>query len=140
MSFVMTVEEREAFLADVHVGVLAVEREGRAPLAVPIWYDYRDGEILLWMERDTVKDRAIRKARRFSFAVQTEVPPYKYVTVEGSVAATDQAPTRAQATRIAGRYLPSNEVDGYVDAALGDSSLLIRMSPERWLSNDHSKI
>lgn len=52
---------------------------------------------------------------------------------------TAEAPTRGQATRIAGRYLPSNEVESYVDAALRDNSLLIRMRPERWLSNDHSK-
>src|SRR3712207_1792693 len=37
MSFVMTVEEREEFLAGVHVGVVAVDRLGRAPLATPVW-------------------------------------------------------------------------------------------------------
>jgi nitroimidazol reductase NimA-like FMN-containing flavoprotein (pyridoxamine 5'-phosphate oxidase superfamily) len=34
----MTPEEREEFVADVHVGILAIERESKAPLAVPIWY------------------------------------------------------------------------------------------------------
>jgi hypothetical protein len=44
MSLVMTVEERQAFLAQVHVAVVAVAGEdGRAPLAVPVWYDYRPG-------------------------------------------------------------------------------------------------
>ena len=32
----MSVAEREAFLADVHVGILAIERPGRGPLALPI--------------------------------------------------------------------------------------------------------
>jgi len=41
----MTPQEREAFLADVHVGVLAIEEPGRGPLALPVWYVYRDG---LW--------------------------------------------------------------------------------------------
>jgi nitroimidazol reductase NimA-like FMN-containing flavoprotein (pyridoxamine 5'-phosphate oxidase superfamily) len=54
-SFVMTASEREEFLSGVHVGVLAVERAGRAPLAVPVWYDYEPGgELLIWMARDTV--------------------------------------------------------------------------------------
>ena len=45
----MTLDEREQFLADVHVGVVAVERPGRAPLAVPIWYGYEPGgEVLVW--------------------------------------------------------------------------------------------
>jgi nitroimidazol reductase NimA-like FMN-containing flavoprotein (pyridoxamine 5'-phosphate oxidase superfamily) len=42
-SFMMTAAEREEFLSGVHVAVLAVERAGRAPLAVPVWYDYSPG-------------------------------------------------------------------------------------------------
>ena len=40
----MTKEERAAFLADVHVGVLAVDEPGRGPLSLPIWY-LVDGEV-----------------------------------------------------------------------------------------------
>jgi PPOX class probable F420-dependent enzyme len=139
-SFVMTAEEREAFLSGVHVGVLAVERAGRAPLAVPVWYDYSPGgELLIWMERDTVKDRAITAAGRLSLAVQDENPPYKYVTVEGPVVANDQPPTREQALRIAGRYWPEAEAKAYVDSALGERSVLVRVRPEKWLSNDQGK-
>ncbi|MFF2086877.1 pyridoxamine 5'-phosphate oxidase family protein [Nocardia sp. NPDC058176] len=135
----MTAAEREAFLSAVHVGVLAVGREGRAPLAVPIWYAYEDGEILLWMERDTVKDRSIRAAGRFSFVVQSETAPYRYVTAEGSVISADVAPTRAQALSITRRYLPEGDAAVYVDAALDEKSVLVRMRPEKWLSNDQSK-
>jgi PPOX class probable F420-dependent enzyme len=139
-SFVMTAEEREAFLSGLHVGVLAVERAGRAPLAVPVWYDYSPGgELLFWMERDTVKDRAITAAGRLSLAVQDENPPYKYVTVEGPVVANDQPPTREQALRIAGRYWPEAEANAYVDSALGERSVLVRVRPEKWLSNDQGK-
>ncbi|BBG00258.1 MULTISPECIES: pyridoxamine 5'-phosphate oxidase family protein [Pseudonocardia] len=139
MSFVMAPDEREAFLAGVHVGVLAVERDGRAPLAVPIWYDYRDGEILLWMHRGSAKDRAIRAAGRFSFTVQSETVPYRYVTAEGPVTAADRAPTRAEATAIAGRYLPDGEAAAFVGDGPDADSVLVRMRPERWLSNDQSK-
>ena len=43
MSTAMTEEERDAFLADLHVGVLSIEQDGRPPLSVPIWYDYAPG-------------------------------------------------------------------------------------------------
>ncbi|HET6711873.1 pyridoxamine 5'-phosphate oxidase family protein [Amycolatopsis sp.] len=139
-SFVMTAAEREEFLSGVHVGVLAVERSGRAPLAVPVWYDYEPGgELLIWMERDTVKDRSIRAAGRFSLVAQDENPPYKYVTAEGPVVANDEPPTREQALRIAKRYWPSDQATAYVDSALGEKSVLVRMRPEKWLSNDQSK-
>jgi nitroimidazol reductase NimA-like FMN-containing flavoprotein (pyridoxamine 5'-phosphate oxidase superfamily) len=38
MALTMTRLEREAFLADVHVGMISIAEEGRAPLTVPIWY------------------------------------------------------------------------------------------------------
>lgn len=43
MSLTMTKEEREAFLADVHVAVISVAEDGHGPLAVPIWYSYEPG-------------------------------------------------------------------------------------------------
>jgi nitroimidazol reductase NimA-like FMN-containing flavoprotein (pyridoxamine 5'-phosphate oxidase superfamily) len=140
MSFVMSAQEREAFLSGAHVGVLAVERDGRAPLAVPVWYDYEPGgEILIWIQRDTLKDKAIRKAGRFSFAVQSEAIPYRYVTAEGPVTAMDSAPTRPEALRITRRYLSEADAVAYVDGSLGEISLMVRMRPEKWLSNDQSK-
>lgn len=139
-SFVMTVEEREAFLSGAHIGILAVERAGRAPLAVPVWYDYEPGgEVLIWIERDTVKDRSIRAAGRLSLATQDENPPYRYVTVEGPAVADDEPPTREQALRIAGRYWPEEQARAYVDGSLGAHSVLVRVRPEKWLSNDQSK-
>ncbi|GAA3807152.1 pyridoxamine 5'-phosphate oxidase family protein [Amycolatopsis tucumanensis] len=140
VSFVMTASEREDFLAGVHIGVLAVERDGRAPLAVPIWYDYRPGgDVLLWMERGTVKEKLARKAGRLSLTVQNENWPYKYVTIEGPVVANDDPPTREEALAITARYLPEPDARAYVDDALGEKSLLVRVRPEKWLSNDQSK-
>ena len=43
MSLAMTKQEREAFLADLHVGVISIDEAGRGPLTVPIWYDYQPG-------------------------------------------------------------------------------------------------
>jgi nitroimidazol reductase NimA-like FMN-containing flavoprotein (pyridoxamine 5'-phosphate oxidase superfamily) len=139
MSFVMTEQERETFLADVHVGVLAVERDGLGPLAVPVWYRYDPGgDVEIWMERRSRKYRAVEKAGRLSLLAQTETVPYKYVSVEGPVVATER-PTRDQAVAITVRYLPSAQALSYVDGALGDDSVLVRMRPERWLSNDQAK-
>ena len=46
----MTRPEREAFLADVHVGVLAVDEPGRGPMALPELTTYKfvvegDGQV-----------------------------------------------------------------------------------------------
>ncbi|HEY2060206.1 MAG TPA: pyridoxamine 5'-phosphate oxidase family protein [Amycolatopsis sp.] len=137
---VMTVTEREKFLAEPHVGVLAVARDGRPPLAVPIWYDYEPGgELLLWTDRDSAKGRAIQAAGELSLSVQQETRPYKYVTVSGPVVAASEAPTDAEAFRIAARYSPDDEARAFVDGRLNEGSVLIRVRPEKWLSSDHSK-
>ena len=43
-----TESERQAFLEDLHIGVLSVAApDGRPPASVPIWYEYTDGHILV---------------------------------------------------------------------------------------------
>ena len=59
MKLSMTRAEREAFLADVHVGVLAIPEAGRGPLSAPIWYGYEPGgEIWVVTGRDSRTSRA----------------------------------------------------------------------------------
>ena len=140
MSLVMTAEERHEFLAGVHIGVVAVNRANRAPLAVPVWYDYvPGGDVLLWIYRGAVKERLFRAAGRFSICVQVETPPYRYVTAEGPIVAMSDAPTLEQATAMAGRYLPAEEAAIYAKENLGEHSVLVRMRPEKWLSTDYGK-
>ena len=51
----MTSDEREAFLADVHVGILSIARTAKGPLALPIWYQYEDGDVLIGMGGNSLK-------------------------------------------------------------------------------------
>jgi PPOX class probable F420-dependent enzyme len=135
----MTSTEREQYLADVHVGVVAVERPGRAPLAVPIWYGYRPGgDVLLWTEADSVKHKLIRDAGRFSLTVQDEQPPYRYVSAEGDVTGIGPAED-AELRALAVRYLGEEAGNQFTDENLTSTSVVIRMRPQRWLSTDYSK-
>jgi len=53
MSLAMSRQEREAFLAALHVGVISIERPGRGPLTVPIWYGYEPGgDLWIMIESD----------------------------------------------------------------------------------------
>jgi PPOX class probable F420-dependent enzyme len=134
----MSNEDRERFLADLHVGVLAVERPDRAPLAVPIWYAYEPGgELSIWTDEGTLKDKLIRAAGRFSFTVQNEEPPYKYVTVDGDVTSVGPA-DEAEARKIAIRYLGDEAGNQFADENHSPSSIVIRMQPTKWLSVDYS--
>lgn len=134
----MSSDEREKYLSDVHVGVIAVERPDRAPLSVPIWYGYEPGgEVLLWTESGSVKHKLIREAGRFAITAQDEQPPYKYVTAEGDVTGTGPADD-AVVRQLAIRYLGEEAGNQFTDQNLTPTSVVIRMRPQRWLSVDYS--
>lgn len=51
----LSVEEREQFLAEPHIGALSVvDGPDRAPLTVPIWYQYGPGGEL-WVLTDYMR-------------------------------------------------------------------------------------
>ncbi len=134
----MSKDQREQYLAGVHVGVIAVERPDRAPLAVPIWYGYEPGgEVVLWTERESIKHKLIAAAGRFAITVQDEQPPYKYVTAEGDV--TGVEPAADEVVRaLAVRYLGEEAGAAFAAQNNTPTSVLIRMRPARWLSTDYS--
>ncbi|MEE1835247.1 pyridoxamine 5'-phosphate oxidase family protein [Streptomyces sp. SP17KL33] len=132
-------KEREEFLAEVHVAALAVDAgEGRAPLTVPIWYQYAPGgDIWVMTGRDSRKNQLIQAAGRFTLMIDRLEPTIRYVSVEGPV--TDTAPATLDDLReITARYLPPEKVDGYVEfsSANHGDQVVIRMRPERWVSSD----
>lgn len=144
MSLRMTRAEREAFLADLHVGIISVNEEGRAPLTVPIWYDYQPGgEVRIITERKSRKGQLLQRAGRFTICVQVETVPYKYVTVEGPIVAIDTADLELDTRPMAWRYLGIEIGDQYIESTRGEreggDSVLVRMKPEHWLTVDYSK-
>jgi len=137
----MSKTDREAFLAGVHVGIVAIPDAEHGPLAVPIWYDYTPGgDVVLITDRGSLKGRLLAKASRISLVAQTETAPYKYVSVEGPFT-VESSDLERDLRPMARRYLGERGGDGYIKATGGDSgregSILVRMRPERWLSVDY---
>jgi nitroimidazol reductase NimA-like FMN-containing flavoprotein (pyridoxamine 5'-phosphate oxidase superfamily) len=144
MSLTMTKHEREAFLADVHVGIISISDEGRGPLTVPIWYAYdTEGDVRIMTGRESLKGQLLARAGRFSLCAQTENPPYKYVSAEGPIISTEAADIERDLRPLARRYLGKEMGDRYVEETRNlpthANNVLIRMRPERWLTADYSK-
>ncbi|MBW5421379.1 pyridoxamine 5'-phosphate oxidase family protein [Streptomyces sp. BG9H] len=133
------VEEREQFLAEPHIGALAVaETGGRAPLTLPIWYQYTPGgELWVMTGRDSKKGRLIAAAGRFSLMIDRLEPTVRYVSVEGPVVRTEDA-TIEQLREISARYLPADKVEEYVDFASKEhgEQAVYYLRPEHWYSSD----
>ncbi len=138
----MNPAERAEFLAGLHVGVLAIPEPGRGPLTVPVWYDYRaPAGVWFITDRESRKGRLLQPGVRISLCAQTEAPPYRYVSVEGVVAAVEPADTERHLRPMARRYLGDPGGDEYVarvDGA-GEDSIVVHLRPERWLTVDYGK-
>ncbi len=142
MSQIMTEAEREAFLAEPRVAVLALGERGRGPLAVPIWYLYEPGgEVVFLTPKSSRKGKLMAEDGRISLCVQSEERPYRYVSVEGTISSIGTATTEDHLRPLAIRYLGEAEGNAYADARAPDladgSRLLVHMTPERWLTADY---
>lgn len=136
---VLSLPEREQFLAEPHIGALSVvERPDRAPLTVPIWYHYTPGgELWVHTGLSSRKARAIQSAGRFSLMAQRTEPTVRYVSVEGPVTRTAPG-SRERSREMAARYLPPDKVADFVEyeqTQLGEH-VAIYMRPEHWVSAD----
>jgi PPOX class probable F420-dependent enzyme len=140
--FPMTRRDREAFLAETHVAMLAIADDGRGPLVVPVWYWYRPGgDVHIVTGGDSRKVALVRKAGRASLCVQTETPPYRYVGVEGRATVAGRPEFERDVREVAIRYLGKQTGEMYLAAttAQHEAAVLVRLTPERWQSEDFSK-
>jgi hypothetical protein len=140
----MSQQEREAFLADLHVGIISIVEEDGRTLSAPIWYDYEPGgELWVVTDSSSRKGRALTHSGRFSLCAQTEQAPYKYVSVEGAVVSSAPSTLEAHTRPMAHRYLGQEFGDAYIAATSGEEqsgdSVVIHMRPERWLTTDYAK-
>jgi nitroimidazol reductase NimA-like FMN-containing flavoprotein (pyridoxamine 5'-phosphate oxidase superfamily) len=140
----MTREQREQFLAGLHVGVLAIPDGERGPLTAPVWYAYEPGgEVRLVTGAGSRKGKLLYPGVRVSLVAQTETAPYQYVSVEGPVSHVEPERDDALVRALAHRYLGAKAGDAYVTATRQDPaaepSVIVRIRPERWLTVDYAR-
>ncbi len=77
----MRPDERERFLADVHVGIVAHDTAtSAAPLASPVWYSYEPGGDVVFVTAGTsLKALHLAATGTATFLVQDERPPQRFV-------------------------------------------------------------
>ena len=138
-------EEREQFLAGLHVGVVSIGDGDRGPLSRPVWYVYEPGGDIVFCTRDETRKAALLElGMNVSFLAQEEgnigqgiVP--KYVSVVGPVVKLEPADLDRDLRPIVHRYLGAEIGDGYLRSTRGDRATgetVVHIRPERWHSRD----
>ena len=138
MTTTMSEAERQAFLAEPRVAVVSVEgADDRAPLAVPIWYEYDPAVgVTVVTPPDSRKGRAIEAAGRYTLAVHDGA--LRYVSVDGPVVEA-RRPEPALLRRLARGILGDELGDTYAAATVErdtTGTLAYVMRPTRWFSAD----
>tara|TARA_B100001146_G_scaffold209294_1_gene206123 strand:- start:358 stop:780 length:423 start_codon:yes stop_codon:yes gene_type:complete len=134
----MNSDERDNFLNEVRVGVLAIERDDKGPLCAPIWYRYStDVGFEIAMAYDSAKSLLLRRHGAATVCVQDEQLPYRYVTAEGeAVVELMTGEERDDVLRdIAIRYLGAELGNQYADAFPGHDEAKVTIKPRRWNSD-----
>jgi PPOX class probable F420-dependent enzyme len=137
----MTKQEREEFLAGMHIGVLAADGDGAAPVVTPIWYSYEPGgDVVVTTDGSSSKTDLLRRSGHATFCVQTEAAPYQYVVVEGAVTITDGVDTTWR-RNLARRYLGDELGDMYYESTLEheETAVTVRVTPQKWHTVDYNK-
>jgi PPOX class probable F420-dependent enzyme len=133
----MSKNQREGFLEELHVGIVAMEREGAAPLAAPVWYSYQPGgDVVFVFESTSEKLELVEATGKASLCVQSEMMPYKYVTVEGPVAVGEVDDNIERS--LAHRYLGPEIGDIYLQSTADTVSRVVRLTPTRWRTVDYT--
>jgi PPOX class probable F420-dependent enzyme len=126
----VTAEERDAFLAESNVAVLAtVDPRGRAH-AAPIWYLYDDGVFLMSTGRGSQKHRNIEANPEVTLVVDQRTLPYYAVMARGA-AEIGPPISNDDRMRLVRRYLDEEQARRYMERMSGQASVSLRLKPRK---------
>ena len=126
-------DEQKAFLLHgTRTGKLATVRKDGRPHVAPIWF-VLDGDTLVFNTGDdTLKGKSMKRDARVALCVDDETPPFSFLIVEGTVEISDDLEElKVWATRIAARYMGSEQAEEYGARNGVPGELLVRITPTK---------
>lgn len=117
-----------AFLAQANIAIFSTVGPGNRPQALPIWYAYEDGEIVMMASARSQKVRNIKRNPEVALTVDQRTPPYYAAMVQGAAVIGEQ-PDDDLRLRIAIRYLGDELGRQYTARGTGEGVVTIRLRP-----------
>lgn len=123
-------ENRESFLNEANVAILATVARGGRAHAVPIWYLYENGVFIMSTGKGSQKHRNVEAHPDVTLVVDRRTLPYYAVMVQGA-AEVGPPLTDDERRRMAVRYLGEELAKGYMARRAGGESVSIRLRPRK---------
>ena len=122
--------EAKAFLDRANIAILATVGLGNRPHAAPVWYLYRDEEILVSTGTGSQKHRNVERNPAITMVFERRETPYYVVTVQGDAVI---GPPLSDDDRLvlAIRYLSEDQGQAYADRTRGSDSITLRIRPSK---------
>jgi PPOX class probable F420-dependent enzyme len=125
-------DEARAFLEEgTRTAKLACLTGAGWPHVTPVWFLLDGNEIVFSTGRDTVKGRHIARDGRVSLCVDDERPPFAYVHLRGRARIDEESDLLEWTTRIAERYMGSDQAEAFGRRNAVPTEMLVRLRPER---------
>ena len=126
----MSEQEREEFLKEPNVAVLATVGPGGQAHAAPIWYLYEDGVLIMSTGRGSQKHRNVEAQPEITLVIDRRSLPYYAVMAQGRA---EIGPRLADEDRLkmAVRYLGEELAKAYIARVQGEGSVTIRLRPRK---------
>jgi len=125
-------EDREEFLNQANVAVLATVGPGGRAHAAPIWYLYEDGVFIMSTGRGSQKHRNAERHPEVTLVVDDRSLPYYAVMVQGTTEIGPRLSDEAR-LRMAIRYLGEEWGRAYIARVSAEDSVTIRLRPPRFI-------
>ncbi len=120
--------DRETFLSEPNVAILATTGPGKRAHAVPVWYLYEKGRFIMSAGASSQKVRNIERQGEASLVVDRRQVPYYAVMVRGT-AEIGPPISDELSLRLAVRYLGDEMGRAYVARQTGNDSVAIYLQP-----------
>ncbi len=103
----------------------------------PVWVDLDRGagpngedQVVFMTGANTVKGSSILRDGRVAMCFDDEAPPFAFVTISGTTTtSTDPAELLAWGTRIAGRYMGSEQAEAFGRRNAAPPEMVVRVTP-----------
>jgi PPOX class probable F420-dependent enzyme len=123
-------QEIMAYLAALHIAVVATVSRNGTPHLTPNWYRYNGKVLTLITRTDRLKYLNLQRNNRISVCIYDPPAASNYVVISGTATCDDQD-IWDEGRRIIERYRAPNEVDDYLARWQTEPRVLITVTPER---------